>query len=72
MQGQEIWLDGHKNECKSATDCGEEVGGGGGHLQDETESWNKRGTQESMGVTLAGTYNIEDMKPEEATSNSQA
>ena len=33
-EGQEIWLDGHENEWKSATDGGEEVGA---HLQDETE-----------------------------------
>ena len=24
--GQERWIDGHKNECKSASDGGEEVG----------------------------------------------
>ena len=68
-EGQERWLDGHENEWKSATDRGEEVGG---HLQDETETWDKGGTQESMGVTLAVTHSIGDMEPEEATSCSQA
>ena len=42
-----------------------------GHLQDETETWDKGGTQESMGVTLAVTHSIGDMEPEEATSCSQ-
>ena len=41
-------------------------------LQDETETWDKGGTQESMGVTLAVTHSIGDMEPEEATSCSQA
>ena len=41
-------------------------------LQDKTESWDKGGTQESMGVTLAVTHSIGDMEPEEATSCSQA
>ena len=31
----------------------------GGHLQDETEAWDKGGTQEPMGVTLAvGMWNM--------------
>ena len=42
-----------------------------GHLQDETETWNKGGTQESMGVTLAMNHYIGAMGPEEATSCSQ-
>ena len=46
--------------------------GFGEHLQDESESWDKGGTQESMGVILAVTYYIGDMEPEEATSYSQA
>ena len=40
---------------------------GRGHLQEETETWDKGGTQESMGVTLAVTHYIGDMEPEEAT-----
>ena len=43
---------------------------GGGHLQDEIETWDKGGVQESMGVTLAVTH-TEDMEPEEAASCSQ-
>jgi hypothetical protein len=31
-------------------------------------TWDKGGSQESMGVTLAVTYYIRDMVPEEATS----
>ena len=38
-----------------------------GHLQDKTETWDKGGAQESMGVTLAVTHSIGDMKPEKAT-----
>jgi hypothetical protein len=34
----------------------------------ETETLDKGGTQESMEVTLAVTYCIGDMEPEEATS----
>jgi hypothetical protein len=37
------------------------------HLQDVTEAWNKEDAQNSMGVTLAETHNIEDMEPKEAT-----
>jgi hypothetical protein len=48
------------------------VGGRGVQLQDETETWDKRGTQESMGMTLAVTHGIGVMEPEEATSCSQA
>ena len=47
------------------------VGRWEGHLQDETETWEKGGAQESMGVTLAVTHSIGDMEPEEATSCSQ-
>jgi hypothetical protein len=32
----------------------------GEHLQDERKSWDKGGTQESMGLTLAVTHNIGD------------
>jgi hypothetical protein len=46
--------------------------GGWVHLQDETETWDKRITQESMEVTRAVTHNIENMEPEETTSCSQA
>lgn len=46
-EGQERWLDGHENEWKSATD------GGGGHLQDETETWDKGGAQKLMGSHLS-------------------
>ena len=38
----------------------------------ETETWDKGGTQESMGVTLAVTHSIGDMEHEEVTSCSQA
>ena len=40
---------------------------GRGHHQEETETWDKGGTQESMGVTLAVTHYIEDIEPEEVT-----
>jgi hypothetical protein len=43
-----------------------------GHLQEETETREKGGTQESVGVILVVTHYIRDMKPEEATSCSQA
>jgi hypothetical protein len=42
-----------------------------GLLQDETETWDMGGSQESMGVTLAVTHCIGDMEPEDATSCSQ-
>ena len=54
------WLDGHENEWQSAIDGGEEEGR---HLLDETETWDKGGTQESMGVILAMTHSIGDMGP---------
>ena len=38
------------------------------YLQDETESWDKGGTQESMELTFAGPHYIGDMEPKEATS----
>lgn len=41
--------------------------GVGGHLQDETETWDKGGAQKLMGVTLAVTHYTGDMEPEEAT-----
>ena len=34
-----------------------------GHLQDKTETWDKEGTQESMGVILDVTHYIDDMEP---------
>ena len=37
-----------------------------------TETWDKVGTQESMGLTLAVIHSTGDMEPEEATSCSQA
>jgi hypothetical protein len=36
----------------------------GRHLQDETETWNKKGAQETMGVNLAVTHYILDMESE--------
>jgi hypothetical protein len=42
-----------------------------GHLQDKTETWDKGGAQESMGLTLAETHYIGDMELGEATSCSQ-
>ena len=39
-----------------------------GHLQDETETWDKGGTQESIGLTLAMTHYTGDMEPEVAAS----
>ena len=42
------------------------------HLQNETETWDKGGGQESMGVSLAVTHSIGNVGPEEATSCSQA
>ena len=39
----------------------------GGHLQDKTETWDKRGAQELIEVTLAVTHYIGDMELEEAT-----
>jgi hypothetical protein len=43
-----------------------------GHLQKGTETSERGGAEESMGVTLAVTHSIVDMEPEEATSRSQA
>ena len=43
----------------------------GGHLEDGSETWDKGGTQESMGVTLAVTHYIANVEPEEAISCSQ-
>ena len=42
-----------------------------GHLQNETETWSKGESQESVKVTLAVTLYIGSMEPEEATSCSQ-
>jgi hypothetical protein len=44
---------------------------GAGHLQHVTETWDRGGAQESMGVTLAVMHSIGGMEPEEATSYSQ-
>ena len=41
-------------------------------LQEETETWDKGGTQKSMVVTLFVTHGIGDMEPEKATSCNQA
>jgi hypothetical protein len=43
-----------------------------GHLQEETETWDNRGAQESVGMSLAVTDSIGDMGPEEAASYSLA
>lgn len=63
---QERWLDGHKYERKSAT-YGRE---GRGNLQEKEKKkhWDKGGTQESVGVTLAvspeiGVWNLERPSP---------
>lgn len=37
-------------------------------MQEETETWDKEGGQESMGVSLAVTHSLGYMEPEEATS----
>ena len=42
------------------------------HLQEETETWDKGGAQESMEVSLAVTYSFGDMEPKEAISCFQA
>ena len=42
------------------------------HLQDETGTWNKGDSQESVVMSLAVIQRIEDIEPEEATSCSQA
>ena len=47
-EGQERWQYGHEKEWKSATDVGGEVGE---NLQNKTETWYKRGTQETTGVS---------------------
>ena len=39
---------------------------------DMPETWNRGGSQESMGVILAETHNSGDMEPEEDISYSQA
>ena len=44
----------------------------GAYLQDKTETWDKEGAQESIGVTLAVTHYTGDMELEEVTSCSQA
>ena len=40
-------------------------------LYDETETWNKGGIQESMGLALLVTHNTVDGGPEEVTICSQ-
>ena len=42
------------------------------HLEDVPETWDRGGSEESMGVTLAKTYSNKDMEHEKATSCSQA
>ena len=49
---------------------GKEVGGISRTRQRET--WDKGGTQESMGVTLAVTHSIGNIEPEEGTLYGQA
>jgi hypothetical protein len=44
------------------------VWGGGGQVQEETETWNKGGTQESMVATLAVIQSTVHTEPEESTS----
>jgi hypothetical protein len=52
--------------------CNWQGWGGGRHLQDKAETWDKGGAQESMEVTLAVAHYFGAMEPEEATSYSQA
>lgn len=67
--GQERQSNGHENEWKSATDKGGEAVG---HLQKETKTWDKGGTQKAMKVTLAVTQSTGNVEPEEPISCSQA
>ena len=71
-EGQERWPDGHENEWKSAT--GGEIckGRGRGHLEAVPKTWDRGGSQESMGVALAKTHGIGDMEPEKPSFCSQA
>ena len=46
--------------------------GSWGHLQSETETWDKGGATESIEVSLIMTHYVEDMVPERATTYSQA
>ena len=46
--------------------------GGREHHQEEKETWDRAGTQERVGVSLAGSHNIRDMKPKEAAYCGQA
>ena len=46
--------------------------GGGENFQVETETWYKKGAQESMVVKLTVINNTDDIEIEEATSFSQA
>ena len=39
-----------------------------GHIEGESETWDIKGTQEAMGVTLTVTHNIGLMETEEAFS----
>ena len=73
-EGTGGWPDGHENERKSATDGSKEMWGGGGawRLEDKLETWDNRGAQESLWVTLHVTNYFEDMEPEVATSCRQA
>jgi hypothetical protein len=45
---------------------------GCGHHEDVRETWVRANTQESTRVTLAMTYNVGRMEPEEATYFNQA
>jgi hypothetical protein len=51
--------------------CNWHFGGGGGHLKDLPETWNRGGAQESMRMTLAVTCSIRDMELEESISSNQ-
>jgi hypothetical protein len=43
-----------------------------GHLQEEMETWDRGGVQESMEVFLVVIHSTRDMDPEEAASCGQA
>ena len=61
--------EGQENEWKSATGEGGEVEG---HLEDIPETWDARGSQELMWVTLTEIHSSGNMEPEETPSCGQA
>lgn len=69
LPGHERLLHGHENEWKYAKESVGEVGVG--YLHNETETWDKIVSEESIEVTLATTLSTGDMEPLEATSCSQ-